>query len=112
MNRGEGMCCFPLKCFCWIVFSSSWCMFEEACMYLHTGLWIYRLCAVQCEDKQARSTQAAERTELQCVPRPTSGVQEQGADLESVQIGLMRFPSTPSACQGPSGFLPAYLDCI
>lgn len=46
------------------------------------------------------------------VPRPTSGEQEQGADLEGVQIGLMRFPSTPSACQGPSGFLPAYLECI
>lgn len=48
----------------------------------------------------------------QCVPRPTSGVQEQGAGLEGVQTGLMRFPSTPSACQGPSGFLPAYLECI
>lgn len=108
MNRGEEMC------FCWIVFVFTLPGVRLKGPTCNTGKcpWIYRRCAVQCEEKQARSAQAAERAELRCVPRPTSGAQEQGAGLESVQIGLMRFPSTPSACQGPSGFLPAYLDCI
>lgn len=87
------------------------CLWE--CMFVSTQ-WTYRPCAVLFEEKQRERecTQAAEHKELKCVPRPTSGVQEQGAGLEGVQIGLMRFPSTPSACQGPSGFLPAYLECI
>lgn len=62
--------------------------------------------------RERECTQATEHKDLECVPHPTSGVQEQGAGLEGVQIGLMRFPSTPSACQGLSGFLPAYLECI
>lgn len=91
------------------------CMFvciQSFCIIPHKNV-CGSTCTVQCEGKQRESAPRPPSTKSsQCVPRPTSGVQEQGAGLEGVQIGLMRFPSTPSACQGPSGFLPAYLECI
>lgn len=93
--------------------SPSLYMRECVCMPTQICVWTYTKCAVQCKGKQRESAPRPPSTKsYKCVPRPTSGVQEQGAGLEGVQIGLMRFPSTPSACQGPSGFLPAYLECI